>query len=211
MHKPWPPNGNLSQWILDQFPPGYRGYAIDVGASDGVSINTTWALEKHHGWMVVSVEANPDFYPTLKKERAWVEACALSYEPSDEHEFTVNPDNPEAFSALKLADHKMINDPTTREQLAGGKPKDWQKITVRVDTLGKVLAKWDFPRLDALCIDTEGTELDVLKGCDLKLWTPKVVIVESWDKTGPADQHLHDLGYRMKARNVQNNCFVLGG
>ena len=41
-HKIWPHNGTLAQWIADQFEPGYIGYGIDVGASDGVSINTTF-------------------------------------------------------------------------------------------------------------------------------------------------------------------------
>ena len=78
-----PPNGYLSQWILDQFPEGYRGYAIDVGASDGVSVNTTWALERAHAWTVLSVEANPEFRDQLIRERAWVEMCACAERGKD--------------------------------------------------------------------------------------------------------------------------------
>src|SRR5437868_3825457 len=91
------PNAQLSHWIADQFPLGYLGYAVDVGASDGVSINTTWWLEKHLRWTVLSVEPNPQFLPALRAERAFVEACACDALPG-KATFHVNTENPEAYS-----------------------------------------------------------------------------------------------------------------
>lgn len=207
-HKKWPPNGNLSQWILDQFEPGYRGHAIDVGASDGISISTTWALEKHHLWTVISVEANPDFAKMLKEERTWVDMCACSDKQSESEEFNINQDNPEAFSALRITDHKSIRDPTTREQLAGGTPKPWKKIQVRVETVNDLIEKWQFPKLDALCVDVEGGELEVLKGCDLDRWRPKVIVSEAWD-AGREYPYLAAFGYKLVARNVMNDLYLL--
>lgn len=190
------PNGNLALWIKNQFPDGYRGWCIDVGASDGVSINTTYHLEKVHRWTVVSVEPNPFFHAMLKRERMMVECCALSSEPQASAVLHVNQENPEAYSALVKPN---------REE-ARGLP--WDKVEVPVRTLNQVLDKWDFPRLDALCIDTEGTELDVLKGCDLERWKPKVVVVESWDDVSDADRYLAERGWVRKARNVHNNIHV---
>lgn len=191
------PNGFLAQWILDQFPKGYRGYAVDVGASDGKSVNTTWALELFHGWTVVSVEANPGFKHLLQRERAMVEMCACAAEPQDEAEFFINNDNPEAYSALKITQHAMGQE----------FKQPWSKTKVKVMTVDQVLAKWDFPKLDALCIDVEGGETEVLKGCDLARWKPKVISVEAWD-SGYQYPYLAPFGYKLVARCVHNDLYV---
>lgn len=199
-HKRWPPNGFLSQWILDQFPEGYRGYAIDVGASDGISINTTWALEKHHGWTVVSVEANPEFYPMLLRERAMVEKCACGPVAHPGTSFYINKSHPESFSALVKPSHPVVR--------SWEDPNPWDTITVPVKTVDEIIARWEFPRLDALCVDVEGTEVDVLNGCDLAKWKPKAVIVECWDRGGH-DAYLARFGYKRKANSVDNDLYLL--
>lgn len=198
-HAVWPPNGHLAQFILNQFEPGYQGFGVDVGASDGVSINTTFALEASHRWTIVSVEANPAFSEMLKKCRSRVEICACADKPG-EATFFVNQFNPEAFSSLK---------PTPRNDLYPTEGVNLQPIKVPVTTVDRILEKWDFPQLDLLCVDTEGTELDVLRGCDLLRWKPRVIVTECWDKTGPIDPYLTGLGYLKKARNVHNDIWLL--
>ena len=202
--KECPPNGHLSQWIIDQFEPGYRGWCVDVGASDGISISTTWSLEKVHYWGVLCVEANPDFGPALKQRRMWVEMCACSDRSADSAEFHVNEENPESFSALKIAEHPLVR--KWADPQKAGLP--WKKIRVPVKTLDELLAKWEFPRLDALCVDVEGGELEVLKGCDLERWKPRVIVSEAWD-SGHEYPYLYKHGYRMVARNVHNDLYKL--
>lgn len=200
--KTHPPNGYLSQWVLDQFGPEYRGYGIDVGASDGVSINTTYNLEKEHGWTIISVEPNPQFKLGLKSRRAWVDTVACSDIPGDDVDFYVNPNYPECYSGL-------IVDKRSATEADGA--KTFERIRVPVRTLDQILNKWELPRLDLLAVDTEGTELDVLRGCDLKRWKPKTVIVESWEERGPADEYLQWLGYVKQMRSAHNNCYTLEG
>jgi FkbM family methyltransferase len=199
-HKVWPPNGNLSSYILDFFEPGYQGWGIDVGASDGVSINSTYCLERFNRWNILSVEANPDFAPLLKKERAFVEMCACADKPG-EAVFHVHEQHAESLSSLRpVVRRDKLDDPK--------EPLTWKKVNVRVETVDRLLAKWDFPQLDLLCADTEGTELDVLRGCDLRKWKPKVIVTECWDKVGPIDLYLEGLGYVKTARNVDNDIYV---
>lgn len=196
----WPPNGFLSQWILDQFPAGYRGHAIDVGASDGVSVNTTFVLEKAHGWTVISVEPNPAFHPYLVAQRAMVEKCALAAESKESETFHVHINNPESFSSLKP---KVRNDKYPTEGMS------WDTLTVPVKTVDEILARWEFPKLDALCIDTEGTELDVLKGCDLAKWKPRVIVAECWDEPVEIQAMIGLLGYQRRNKSVDNHLWVL--
>jgi len=197
-HTLWPPNIQLSQWIANQFPNGYQGHAVDVGASDGMSISTTWLLERGMGWTVLCVEPNPLFHEMLSAERAFIERCACDATPGTAP-FHIHTDHPEAFSALRVAKH-----PTQHAE----KNAKWQTIEVRVETVDRLLEKWCFPKLDALCIDTEGTELEVLKGCDLRRWKPRVIVTECWDRVGPIDLWLESLGYTKTMRNVENDGWL---
>jgi FkbM family methyltransferase len=199
-HKFWPPNGELYEMIRKHFPPGYQGHAIDVGASDGVSINTTFLLEKQHRWTVLSVEANPFYGPLVRANRTFCEECACGREPQESAEFFIHLDNPEAYSALKVAHHPKEH----------AKPEaKWKKVQVKVRTVDQLLAKWQFPRLDVLCVDVEGTELDVLAGCDMGKWKPKVVVVECWDSAGPVHEYLKSLAYDCVDTSAHNYVFLL--
>lgn len=182
-----PPNHGLSDIIAAYFPDGYRGHAVDVGASDGVSVNSTYGLEKTRGWTVLSVEPNPEFWPALTTERAFVERCACA-DYVGTATMHVNADIPEAYSTIG-----------SRPGVESGYAL-WNEIEVRVDTLERLLEKWQFPKLDVLCVDTEGTELAVLQGLDLAKWKPIVVVTECWQPTGPIDGYLEALGYRKHPR-----------
>jgi len=192
------PNAQLSDWIRDQFRPGFRGYCIDVGASDGMSTNSTYTLEHFWRWTVLSVEANPYYNDKLKETRNLHRICAVSDKPAKESPFHIHLDNIEAFSSLRPQEHPKFKDQVGEK---------WLTTIVPVTTLEILMADLQFPRLDALCVDTEGTERDVLAGLDLKRWRPKVVLVESWDQ-GALDDVLLPLGYERVFRSQDNDGYV---
>jgi len=200
-------NGELANYVMSFFPEGYQGWAVDVGASDGVSVNSTYGLEKAAKWTVVSVEANPNWWPMLQKMRTFVERCAVS-NFSGEATFHINDDEPESFSSLKKPDMNR-NYPAPNKTEPAPKPgKKWSKAQVQVKTLNEILTRWQFPQLDVLCVDTEGTEMDVLEGLDWNRWQPKVVVIECWDPMSPLDLYMEAMYYRKTARNVHNDVWV---
>lgn len=199
-HSPSYPNGFISVWVAQKFPEGYEGWAIDVGASDGISISSTYVLEKQARWNVLCVEANPFFKKYLKSCRVRVEMCACADQPADEADFFVNEDRPESFSALKISSHDCVRSWTN--------PNPWTKERVRVETVDRLLTKWDFPRLDVLFVDVEGGEPEVLRGANLEKWRPKILVVENWDQ-GSTDSMLTPLGYKRTARSVDNDFYEL--
>lgn len=185
-------------WALSKFPSGYKGFAAEVGAANGVSTSPTLLLEQH-GWTVLCVEPNPQFLTDLKR-RKQVALCACSDHDADAETFYVHADNPSSFSALRpTQDHPLWH--PERNAV-------WREIQVRVSTLDRLLAESRFPRLDVLSIDTEGTELDVLKGLDLLKWNPKCLIIESWDEPIEITRYLEPYGYKLAdRRHVQ--CLYL--
>jgi FkbM family methyltransferase len=195
-----PPNYGLSDIISRYFPTGYVGYCVDVGASDGQTCNTTYGLELVRGWKVLSVEPNPEFHEWLCLHRGPVEKCACS-DFTGKVVMTINVQGPEAYSTIGEVSPKGL-----------AMYSEWREVEVEVRTVEELLAKHQFPRLDVLCVDTEGTELNVLKGVDLAEWKPKVIVTECWDVSGPIDGYLSDLGY-IKISRIQpeavNDLFYL--
>lgn len=191
------PDLPMSNWILSQFPPGYEGHAAEVGASDGRYVSPTWALEWQARWTVLCVEANPLIRPLLASERSFVECCAVGSADADGVDFHVHLDNLESFSALN---------PSRDRPRPSAK---WKTLKVNVRTLESILEKWQFRALDALCIDVEGGERDVLKGFNLEKWKPRVIVVESWEQ-GALDPILRTTYERVR-RSADNDCYLRRG
>lgn len=198
VHRYLPPNREVSDWISGFFPEGYRGWCVDVGASDGISDNNTYLLERDRHWNVLSVEANPYFKDSLGRIRGKIESCGVGAEYKNDVEFHVHLDNPEAFSSLSPEPHERF------KELIGTR---WATPRIDVHTLDFLLLKHDFPKLDALSIDTEGTERDVLSGIDLTAWTPRIILAETWDQ-GSLDDVLEPFGYKRIWRYLYNDGYL---
>lgn len=193
----------LDHWIGHQFPSGYRGWMADVGAYDGFTGSNSFYLEEL-GWKCLCVEPNHNLQSELKLRRAMVAHCAASDHTSDAEILYVHQTCPPAFTS--------IDDPRKRPIPTGFKFGDignqWEEQQVRIRTLDDLLDSYGFPELDVLSIDTEGTELDVLRGCDLERWHPQVIVAEAWDHVHPMVGYLRDRGYRLIERRLVNNLFL---
>lgn len=192
------PNAPMSDWIMSHFPKGFRGTCLDIGAADGFSVSSTFTLEARHGWKVLCVEPNPYFEAPLRARRGMVKMCAASRTPGDDADFLINLPNPEAFSALVVKEDAL---PASQKHFL------WSNIRVKTRTVEQLLAEFNLVRLDAICIDTEGTERDVLESFDIEKWFPVVIVVESWNE-GALDDYLIPFGYEKSRRVGDDDCYV---
>lgn len=151
------------QLFLNTFPKGYEGYAIDVGANDGIFLSNTDILEQR-GWQVLCVEGNPLYAPALWRNRKQTLSCAVGAVAGRLPFYVYETSNNE-FAAKSGLDPK-----------AGDKAI--MVIPVAVETLDAILGSWKPPQLDLLTIDVEGGEEAVLKGFDIAKWKPKVICIE---------------------------------
>jgi len=189
-----------AEWVMLSFPRGYQGLAVDVGASDGVYESNTMILEESR-WTVLCIEPNPNFYTELKRRRCfpmWAACDAPERINGAVADFHLHLDDPSCYSALRPTPHPLW------KPECGAK---WETITVPVKTLDSCLEEAGFGRLDFVSIDTEGTELDVLKGIDLARWKPKLLTVEAWDKDNPIVDYLGGCGYRRTGRALVNDYY----
>ena len=149
------------------FPPGIKGFFIDVGAMDPV-LHSVTKLFSDRGWQGINVEPAAAHFERLQAGRP--RDTNLNVGLSDhEGTLTLFESDPSSgwstFSADQAAHHRDSG-LTLVER------------TVPVMTLAQVCQKYVTDTIDFMSIDVEGHERQVLAGGDWRTWRPRVVLVE---------------------------------
>lgn len=186
--------------ILDGSKPGL---AIEVGACDGIFFSNTYVFEQH-GWNTLAIEPNPEWHERLRKNRKNFLTCAVS-DKNGTAELTVYD--------IRQADHSAITSIRKDERLAAQYgAKEIEKIPVVAQTLDKCIQAW-VPStrpfmIDYVSIDTEGTELDVLKGFDIEWYRPRLMVIENNFNDPDVAKYLSQFRYVLATRIGVNDFFV---
>lgn len=148
----------------------YVGTFCEVGAFNGRDLsNTMYFYER--GWAGINFEPHPDNYAALciNQPEAINLCCAVGA--------TVG------YANIKTAPDKPIvtafNPPDwyVKDEVKGG----WAGLVefmTPVLTLSMALEIHGVAELDYLSVDTDGTELEVLRGIDLDRWKPRLIVLE---------------------------------
>lgn len=172
------------------------GFFVEVGANHPTELSQTWFLEQH-GWKGILVEPLPACCERLRAVRKNSAVCeAAAGAPDQVGEATLNVAASDAWSHLGREDKSL---PVTA------------RIKVAVRTLESILDEHRAPRLDLLSIDTEGMELNVLRGFDLQQRRPALVLLEDHMETLDLFFYMRRHGYRLVHRTGPNNWWVPAG
>ena len=191
------------RYIAKYFPHDYKGTCLDIGMAEPIAANNSYHFEQK-GWQCLCVEPNPNYYQQGVGVRKIVENLACGAKDGDDIEFeifTINGSNQGAISSLRpdsrlIRSHAHIINNST-------------KIKIKVRTLDTILSQHpEITNIDFASIDTEDTELDVLKGFDINRWKPKLFVIENnFDEPFIGD-YLKDFGYKRVERVGVNDFFV---
>jgi len=135
-------------WVLSHI--AMPGYFVDIGATDGITNNNTYALEGR-GWSGICVEPNLDYYQKLKANRCCILSSAAIYTESGKDLELILAGEYSTLIEYAAADrhHTMRQDQPTQRVVSM--------------TLDDLLKLHDAPRkIDYVSLDTEGSELDIL-------------------------------------------------
>ncbi len=79
---------------------------------------------------------------------------------------------------------------------------------VEVVTVDSILEQVNLQHIDFVSIDTEGTELDVLQGFNIKRYRPSLILLE--DKVNSLDKHFYLMskGYKLVRRTDLNSWYI---
>jgi FkbM family methyltransferase len=150
--------------LNEQLFKGRKGVFCDVGAHDGISGSNSYFFEKELGWTGVCVEAKPENFQLLQKNRASHLVNGAAYNRGGEVTFTSNEGWTNMLSGIEEAYNPLHLERINREiKQYGGQT---QQITVPCYTLSSIFDQHNLKTIDYLSIDTEGSELQVLEGVD---------------------------------------------
>ena len=182
--------------VLKFFKNSSNGYFIEVGANDPITNSQTYLLEEL-GWTGVLVEPLKACYEQCvakrPKSKVFNVACT-SPEKIGEQTIYFSHENDVMASLEKNVDDSYL--------------EYGKEAKIEAVTLNSILENTGIEKIDFLSIDTEGTELDVLRGFDIKKYKPRLILLE--DKLNTLGKHkfLLNGGYKLVRRIGVNNWYV---
>jgi FkbM family methyltransferase len=184
------------------FPTGYIGTCVEVGADDGIKYSNT-AFFEEIGWKCLCIEPILEQFEKCKSTRKNAVNCCAGAENKDDtifHAYYLHDGTATAISSLE-PDSRLIS------QL-GHLISSVVDIPVKTRTLDTLLKEVNFPqKIDFISIDTENTELDVLKGIDLDFYDVTYFIIENNYNEPHCIDYLTKKGYNVITRLGVNDIF----
>jgi FkbM family methyltransferase len=133
------------RWVISKTNGKYNGYFLDIGASDGITINNSYVLEKEYDWQGICVESDKELFKTLTLNRSCVCVNVAIYSENTTVQFVSEP-----YKGIKSC-----------IQIASGDVVDVKDAI----TMGKLLTDNNAPEyIDYISLDIEGADYDALLG-----------------------------------------------
>jgi FkbM family methyltransferase len=144
-----------------------NGFFVEVGVGSGERISNTFMLEKEFGWSGLLFEPNRSFHEGIAKSReAQLDTRAASEKSGDIivfREFT------------EAGEHSTVSG-AKAHNTAGWKFEEYDVETVALNDA--FLEKGAPKEIDFISIDTEGTEVSILRGINFHEYSFKVMVIE---------------------------------
>ena len=144
-----------------------QGYFVEFGAADGYKLSNTHMLEKKFGWQGILAEPSRAWHADLTLNRkCHVDFRCVSSESNKLVEFleSINPE----FSTIKGL-----------QKSGGHERKIVKNYSVETISLNDLLEFYKAPlEIDFLSIDTEGSELEILKSLNFDKYKFAIIVCE---------------------------------
>lgn len=193
--------------IAAYYPSWYKGIVLDIGANDGWTFSNSRALIER-GWKGVLIEPDPEAYKLLWERYKGSNGEVLCYRVA-----IGNHNDLETF--LSAGTHLNKGDTGLLSSLKASNfdrfPGTINKsIQVEVSTFESFAENCPFKTFDAISLDAEEMDLDILRQINLKDTATSLVCVEFNGK----DEHLYTLlmkefGMSLIHKNTENLIYAI--
>ena len=147
-----------------------NGFFIEIGASDGIDLSNTYLLETQYNWKGICVEPIPKRFESLCKNRP--NSLCYDYAVYNESNTQVTFDIANNYDLLSGI---SSNIDCYKNEVNANKTQ----IMVNTISFNDLLEKSNAPLfIDYLSLDTEGSELEILKSVDLQKYTFGLIDIE---------------------------------
>ena len=150
--------------VLEFYKYKKNGYFIEIGANNGIELSNTYLLEKDYNWKGICVEALPDKFQELIKNRTSININKAVYNKTGE---ILNFSSDNLGSGITELIDKYLD------------VKKKEQIKVETITLNDILDNNNAPTfIDYLSIDTEGSEYIILSAVNFNKYKFGIIHLE---------------------------------
>jgi FkbM family methyltransferase len=195
------------KWVAEILLPGKRGGVfVDIGAYDGISLSNTFYLEKNLGWTGLALEPMPAAFEKLRRNRTCVAVQGCAGDPIGRRRFRVVPPCAEMLSGL-VDDYDDRHHARIKREISKSGAYS-EEIEVDCYNINALLSENKFNHIDYLSIDTEGSELQILKSIDFEKIRISVIGVENNYNDPKIRKLLFKKGYLLHSKLACDDFFV---
>lgn len=187
--------GNIEP-IIEELVGKEKGYFVDIGAHDGISGNNTIYFEKK-GWEGVCIEPHPKVFPLLQRSRnCQLENCAVWQSDTDVM-FLAVTGYAEMLSGIMESYDPRHYQRIQREVAGMGGSTELVKIPAR--KFSSIVTQKD---IDFLSIDTEGSEMNILRNVDFNEYDIRVICIENNFMDPAYEEFFRERGYTLHSTHL---------
>jgi FkbM family methyltransferase len=158
------------------------GFFVEFGAASGLDLSNTWLMEKKFGWSGILAEPARCWHAQLAANRSCLVEHDCVWSKTGQQLDFAEADEAEISTLSDFKDADMHSKSRRSSRHYG----------VRTISLNDMLEKHSAPReIDYLSIDTEGSELEILRSLDFNKYQFKAITCEH-NHTG-SRALIHDL------------------
>ena len=181
-----------------------NGVFCEVGAYDGITMSNTYFFEKNLNWTGICIEPRPDLFELVQKNRNCIKVFGGAYSSATELDF--NMCGREGLSGL-VKDYDQPHIRRINRECIEHKVEN-KIIKVKLYKLESIFEMNNIKVIDFITIDTEGSELEVLKGINFTKVHINIIIVEDnypgTKKSKEIIEYLTKNDYKLKTRLYQD-------
>ncbi len=170
-----------------------NGFFFDIGAYDGVQFSNSYLFEKYRNWKGVCVEPNKTVFDKLQQNRSCIAINGVVSDVAGEVSYMKVAGAGEMLSGIVTNFNEKhldrINDTISAK---GGNAT---VETVQSYRIGDIIDTYNIQHISLLSIDTEGSELDILKTFPFQKVKPRLILVENTYKKDAFRNLLTAQGY----------------
>lgn len=150
------------------------GIFCDIGAHDGITLSNTYFFEQL-GWQGTCIEANPDVFKLLEQNRKCKLINGCAWDSDGKKTFRKVYGYAEMLSGiLETYDERHKQRIENECKAMGGHYED-----VEIDSININRLLSEYPVIDFISIDTEGSEYEILKAIDFSKINVFAILVEN--------------------------------
>jgi len=143
------------------------GYFVEVGTGDGINLSNTFMLERYHRWMGLLFEPDKRFHNEIKKTRTAELITKPAWEKAGVEIDFIQSNRSGALSTI------------SEFKNSDGRSRKGHHNNLITTTLNDELEMRKAPLIiDFMSIDTEGSEINILRGLDFSKYTIKFLAIE---------------------------------